>query len=174
VLLSWHIAETREEARRQARDGLMRWNNEYIHETLKRPGSVRFEDPDEAVDQTAFSSTSSAVIGTPDDLVKQIRPIIQITGGFGTVIGFVHDWANRENTRRSWDLVARYVIPELNGLLDHYRESREFVIGNRGVFEQAGKAVLDNSTATSAALPSTSSRPKAANWCATSPCNAMS
>ena len=78
-----------------------------------------------------------------DDLVKAIRALIPITGGFGTVIGFVHDWANRENTRRSWDLVARYVVPELNGLLDHYRESREFVIGNRGVFEQAGKAVLD-------------------------------
>jgi len=68
---------------------------------------------------------------------------VEITGGFGTVIGFVHDWANRENTRRSWDLVARYVIPEINGLLDHYRASREFVIGNRGVFEQAGRAVLD-------------------------------
>ena len=37
------------------------------------------------------------------------------SGGFGTVVGFVHDWANRENTMRSWDLVARYVIPEING-----------------------------------------------------------
>lgn len=143
VLLSWHIAETREQARREAGEGLMRWNNEYVFETLKRPGSKFFNSPDEAVDETAFVPGAASVIGTPDDLVKAIRALIPITGGFGTVIGFVHDWANRENTRRSWDLVARYVIPELNGLLDHYRESREFVIGNRGVFEQAGKAVLD-------------------------------
>jgi limonene 1,2-monooxygenase len=143
VLLSWHIAETREQARREAGEGLMRWNNEYVFETLKRPGSKLFRSPDEAVDETAFVPGAASVIGTPDDLVKAIRALIPITGGFGTVIGFVHDWANRENTRRSWDLVARYVIPELNGLLDHYRESREFVIGNRGVFEQAGKAVLD-------------------------------
>ncbi|MBU6272461.1 MAG: LLM class flavin-dependent oxidoreductase [Betaproteobacteria bacterium] len=143
VLLSWHIAETREQARREAGEGLMRWNNEYVFETLKRPGSKFFNSPDEAVDETAFVPGAASVIGTPDDLVKAIRALIPITGGFGTVIGFVHDWANRENTRRSWDLVARYVIPELNGMLDHYRESREFVIGNRGVFEQAGKAVLD-------------------------------
>jgi limonene 1,2-monooxygenase len=55
----------------------------------------------------------------------------------------VHDWANRENTRRSWDLVARYVIPELNGMLDQYRESRAHVVANRESFELAGRAVLN-------------------------------
>jgi limonene 1,2-monooxygenase len=28
------------------------------------------------------------------------------------VLGFAHDWANTEATKRSWDLVARYVMPE--------------------------------------------------------------
>ena len=142
VLMSWHIAETREQARKEARDGLMRWNNEYVHGTLKRPGSKFFDNPDQAVDETAFSETSSAVIGTPDDLVAAIHRLVELTGGFGTVIGFVHDWANRENTLRSWDLVARYVIPEVNHLLREYRESREFVVNNREVFERAGQAVL--------------------------------
>lgn len=143
VLLSWHIAETREQARKEAGEGLMRWNNEYIHETLQRPGSKRFTSPEQAVDETAFVPGAATVIGTPDDLILAARSLLELTGGFGTLIGFVHDWANRENTRRSWDLVARYVIPELNGLLERYRASREFVIGNRGVFEQAGKAVLN-------------------------------
>jgi len=143
VLLSWHIAETREQARKEAGEGLMRWNNEYIHETLQRPGSKLFRSPDEAVDETAFVPGAAAVIGTPDDLIKAVRGLMELTGGFGTLVGFVHDWANRENTRRSWDMVARYVIPELNGMLERYRASREFVIGNRGVFEQAGKAVLN-------------------------------
>jgi len=40
VLLSWHIAETREKARAQARDGLMRHHNEYITGTLQRPGAA--------------------------------------------------------------------------------------------------------------------------------------
>jgi len=143
VMLSWHIAETREQARREAGEGLMRWNNEYILETLQRPGTKRFTSADQAVDETAFVPGAAAVIGTPDDLIEAIRKLIPLTGGFGTVIGFVHDWANREHTKRSWDMVARYVIPELNGMMDRYRESREFVINNRSAFEQAGKAVMN-------------------------------
>ncbi|MGD8418326.1 MAG: hypothetical protein PVH91_14800, partial [Pseudomonadales bacterium] len=65
-----------------------------------------------------------------------------LTGGFGTVIGFVNDWANPEATRRSWDMVARYVIPEVNGMLDSYRESQDYVINHREVFERAGQAVI--------------------------------
>ena len=142
VMLSWHIAETREQARREAGEGLMRWNNEYILETLQRPNTKRFTSAGQAVDETAFVPGAATVIGTPDDLIAAIRKLIPLTGGFGTVIGFVHDWANREHTKRSWDMVARYVIPELNGMMDRYRESREFVINNRSAFEQAGKAVM--------------------------------
>src|SRR5499433_3152611 len=69
VLLSWHIAETRERARAEARDGLLRHHNEYITATLQRPGAKAFSSPDEAVDRTAFAPGSVATIGTPDDLV---------------------------------------------------------------------------------------------------------
>ncbi len=142
VLLSWHIAETREEARRQAGPGLMRHHNEYIHGTLQRPGSKPFTDPDQAVDMTAFGPGAVATIGTPDDLVAKIKDVLKISGGFGTVVGFVHDWANPENTMRSWDLVARYVVPEINGYLNELRKSREFVVNNREYFERAKDAVM--------------------------------
>jgi limonene 1,2-monooxygenase len=142
VLMSWHIAETREEARAQAGPGLMHWHNEYTVGTLMRPGAAVFKSPDEAVDQTAFVDGAAAVIGTPDDLIAAIRKLSASAGGFGTVLGFAHDWANRENTARSWDLVARYVIPEINGLLEGYRTSRQYVIDNREWFERAGQAVL--------------------------------
>ena len=142
VVLNWHIAETRQKAREQARDGLMRHNNEYTIGTLAGGTGVTYKTPDEAVDGVAFSDVSTAVIGTPDDLVARIREMVEITGGFGCVIGFAHDWANREDTLRSWDLVARYVMPEVNGLLDDYRESNKFVIANRGTWERAGDAVV--------------------------------
>jgi limonene 1,2-monooxygenase len=67
---------------------------------------------------------------------------MQVSGGVGTIIGFVHDWANPENTRRSWDMVARYVIPEINGYVKGLRESQKFLIENRAVFERAGQAVM--------------------------------
>ncbi|WIM09654.1 LLM class flavin-dependent oxidoreductase [Enhydrobacter sp.] len=142
VLLNWHIAETRDKAIEEARHGLMRWHNEYVHGTLQRPGSTPFRSPDDAIEQTAFASGSAAVIGTPDDLVKMIRSVYEKSGGFGTVVGFVHDWANIENTFRSWDLVARYVVPEVNGYVAKLRQSQKFLIENRGVFERANQAVM--------------------------------
>ncbi len=141
IVISWHIAETREKAREQARDGLMHHHNEYVIKTLAGGEGPTFDSPDEAVDATAFSDESTAVIGTPDDLVERIRSLQEVTGGFGCVIGFVHDWANREDTLRSWDMVARYVVPEVNGMLDSYRESNDFVNNNRGTWQRAGEAI---------------------------------
>ena len=142
VLLSWHIAETREKAREEAKRGLMRHHNEYITATLQRPGAKPFKTPDDAVDATAFSDSAAATIGTPDDLVQRIKSVLEVSGGFGTVVGFVHYWANPENTIRSWDMVARYVVPEINGYLKGLRTSRQYLVENRAVFERAGQAVM--------------------------------
>lgn len=38
-------------------------------------------------------------------------------------------------------MVARYVVPEVNRLLNDYRESNQFVIENRDALERAGEAV---------------------------------
>src|SRR3954454_19087854 len=142
VLLSWHIAETREKAIEEAREGLLRHHNEYIVGTLQRPGAKPFKNTDEAIEKTAYSEAAAATIGTPDDLVARIKSVLEISGGFGTVVGFVHDWANPENTARSWDMVARYVVPEINGHLRKLRESQHFVATNRGVFDRAKEAIM--------------------------------
>ena len=142
VLMSWHIAETREQAYREAGAGLMRWHNEYNVGTLMRPGLEPFRSVDDALEKSAIGENASAAIGTPDDLVKAIKRVMTISGGAGAIVGFAHDWANAENTGRSWDMVARYVIPEINGFLDGLRKSQRFVIENRGVFERAGQAIM--------------------------------
>ena len=143
IVLSWHIAESREEAIAQSKDGLFHWHNEYNVGTLQRPGVGPFQTPNEGIEKTAYSEGATAVIGTPDDLIKRLRELKELTGGFGVVIGFVHDWANRENTMKSWDLVMRYVAPEMNGMLDSYRESREFVVNNREFFQRAQQGILN-------------------------------
>jgi limonene 1,2-monooxygenase len=160
VLLSWHIAETREKARAEARDGLLRHHNEYITATLQRPGAKPFKTGDEAVDMTAFSDNAAATIGTPDDLVERIKSVIDVSGGFGTVVGFVHDWANPENTMRSWDMVARYVVPQINGYMKELYKSRDFVANNREYFNRAREAVMakiNENEAAAAALSITKS-----------------
>ena len=103
------------------------------------------------MDKTAFVPGAVATIGTPDDLVERIKSVLDISGGFGTVVGFVHDWANPENTMRSWDMVARYVVPEINGYLAGLRTSREFVANNREYFNRAREAVMAKITENPAA-----------------------
>jgi limonene 1,2-monooxygenase len=109
---------------------------------LQRPGAKAFKNTDEAIEKTAYSEAAAATIGTPDDLVARIRSVLEVSGGFGTVVGFVHDWANPENTARSWDMVARYVVPEINGYLAGLRRSQHFVATERAVFDRAKEAIM--------------------------------
>ena len=134
VLMAWHLAETREQAIAEAAHGLHRWHNEYNVEILGRPGAVHFDDPYALVDDVSSGGTNgagAAVIGTPDDAVDAIRRLLDNVGGFGVVLGFAHDWASREATLRSWDLFARYVIPELNGYLVPLRGSAAYLSTNK-------------------------------------------
>ena len=142
VVLNWYIAETRDKAREEARDGLMRWNNEYTVGTLSAGKGNIYKTADDAVDAMAFSKGSSIVIGTADDLVERILELTEVTGGFGTVLGFVHDWATRSNNLKNWDLVARYVIPKVNNELGPMHESSLYVRENRDVWSRATKAVV--------------------------------
>src|SRR5207248_10311269 len=97
---------------------------------------------EDAVEKTAGGEAAASTIGTPDDLVKTIKHLIEVSGGVGSIVGFAHDWANPENTRRSWDMVARYVVPEINGYLASLRTSQKFVVNNREYFNRARQAVL--------------------------------
>jgi limonene 1,2-monooxygenase len=134
VLMSWHLAETREQAQREALHGLQRWHNEYNVHVLGRPGATRVDDARELLARSTGDGGGggTAVVGTPDDLVAAIRQLQELTGGFGVVVGFAHDWADREATLRSWELAARYVVPEINGLTRNLRASADFLHDNQG------------------------------------------
>jgi limonene 1,2-monooxygenase len=134
VMMAWHIAETREQAKAEAMLGLQKWHNEYNVKVLGRPGAQWVDDPEELYAQVAQGGAEgggAAVIGTPDDLVEAILNLQELTGGFGVVLGFSHDWANVEATRRSWDLVARYVVPAVNGQLRAQIASADYVAANK-------------------------------------------
>ncbi len=146
VMMAFHLAETREQARNEAVDGLQRWHNEYNVWTLGRPNAKVVDDKWKLLDATTGDGAigaGAAVIGTPDDLVAGIRHLQEVTGGFGVVLGFAHDWANREATLRSWDLVARYVIPEINNMTAGLRESQAYLNANQTeLMAGASKAVV--------------------------------
>ena len=146
VLMSWHLAETREQARNEAVHGLQRWHNEYNVRILGRPGANYVDDPWQLLDEITGNGAvgaGAAVVGTPDDLIAAIENLQQLTGGFGVVLGFAHDWANREATMRSWELAARYVVPAINGIVRPMQESADYVEANKAtLMAGAGAAVM--------------------------------
>jgi limonene 1,2-monooxygenase len=134
VLMSWHLAESRKDAEKEAKLGLQRWHNEYNVDVLGRPGATRVEDADQLLAATTgrgAEGAGAAVIGTPDELVKAIRNLQDVTGGFGVVLGFAHDWASREATFRSWELFARFVVPEINGYVRGQQASASYLTNNK-------------------------------------------
>lgn len=134
VLMSWHLADSKKRAEKEAQAGLQRWHNDYNVHVLGRPGATRVEDADDLLAQTTgrgASGAGAAVIGTPDELVSAIRSLQEVTGGFGVVLGFAHDWADREATLRSWELFARFVAPEINGLTRNQQRSADYLHDNK-------------------------------------------
>jgi limonene 1,2-monooxygenase len=56
-------------------------------------------------------------------------------GGFGGVLFRAHEWANREQTLRSYELFARYVMP-------HFQGSLETITGSNGWARENRKQVF--------------------------------
>jgi len=125
--------------------GLQKWHNEYNVKVLGRPGAQWVDDPEELfaqVTQGGAEGGGAAVVGTPDDLIEAVMNLQEVTGGFGVVLGFAHDWANVENTRRSWDLVARYVVPAVNGTIRPQIASAEYVAERKGELMAGASAAI--------------------------------
>lgn len=109
-----HIAETRAQALEDVREGGARHLLEYVEATTGRPCPVP-GPPEKIVEQMA--ETGAWVIGTPDDLVEVIGMLREASGGFGTVLLWGHEWAPWPAVKRSYDLIARYVMPRVQGTL---------------------------------------------------------
>ena len=59
-----------------------------------------------------LTSSGLACIGTPDDCIRHFERLWQgSNGGFGAVLLLAHNWADWEATKRSYELMARYVHP---------------------------------------------------------------
>ncbi len=118
VAIFMHLAETRDRARDDVRFGLDAWAG-YAKEVLPF-GPI----PPEVTDIYEFlMENHGAVIGTPDDAIRQIERAQAGSGGFGVVLLMANDWAEREAGLRSYELFARHVVPHFQGRLAARRES---------------------------------------------------
>ena len=126
-----HIAESREQARKDVKFGLPRFLH-YFQKVVALPGIPETGDADYCLD--AMVDAGFVVCGEPDDLVKQIARLEEQTGGFGAFLVTTHDWANREATHRSFDLLARFVMPKFQDATAWTQRSMNWVSENRTPF----------------------------------------
>ena len=76
----------------------------------------------------------TSIVGTPDDMIAALERLQDATGGFGGFMVLANDWADRERTLNSYELIARYVIPHFSGMLDPLRSSYDMVAGNKRAY----------------------------------------
>jgi limonene 1,2-monooxygenase len=112
LVLPVHLAESRREAREQARMGAGRYLREYSEGTNgRRPV---FDGPlDKVIDFMA--DAGFWIVGTPDDCVEGIKRLEERSGGYGGFLVQTVDWAPRDTMLHSYELLARYVMPQFQG-----------------------------------------------------------
>tara|TARA_Y100000588_G_C14071432_1_gene845954 strand:+ start:164 stop:1018 length:855 start_codon:yes stop_codon:yes gene_type:complete len=126
VVVVMHLADDKERALREIHEGERRETLSYFADTLGRPPG-RSDDP--IRDGVKMGTT---LVGDPDVAIKGIENLLELSnGGFGGVMFRAHEWANREQTMRSYELFARYVIPHFQGSLNTLYASNKFTRENR-------------------------------------------
>lgn len=128
-----HLAETRREALDSAREGAARYLLDYAEAVTGRPRPVP-GPRDRIIEQMV--ENGSWIVGTPDDAIAAIDTLRERSGGFGGLLVWGNEWAPREAILRSYELLARHVIPRYQGSLDGIWASNAVA---RSRSEQAGR-----------------------------------
>jgi limonene 1,2-monooxygenase len=85
-----------------------------------------------------------ALVGTPDEVIKRIDDIVEASGGgFGGLLVLAHEWASREKTLHSYEMLARYVMPKFQGTVDPIAYSQNWTSERKeGLFQSSVQAIL--------------------------------
>jgi limonene 1,2-monooxygenase len=136
-----HIAETRAQAYENARFGFERYLG-YLNNNQPRFIVPTGKDPLEWFVESRFG-----VCGTPDDAIALIERLQDKQGQFGAMLHQAHNWADFEQTKRSYELYARYVMPHFSKLNQARAASYQWCGDNRDEFSAkrnaAAKAMFD-------------------------------
>jgi limonene 1,2-monooxygenase len=147
VVVNVHVADEDERALREVQRGERHETITYFEETLGRPPG-RADDP--LRDGVKMGTT---LVGSPETVIRGIERLLGYSqGGFGGVLFRAHEWADREQTLRSYELFARYVMPRFQGSLDPILGSNEWARSNRRTIfgpnvEAVRRAFLDSGRA---------------------------
>jgi limonene 1,2-monooxygenase len=123
-----HIAETRDKAIDQVRHGYERYLDYIRNQSEHLKDSPAHKTLDELIE------TKEVVVGTPDDAIEQVRRLEAKVPDFGCLLVLDKNWADTADKKRSLEMLARYVLPAINGDNRLRQESFDWARANREGF----------------------------------------
>lgn len=136
-----HLAPTREQAYKDVEYGLVDWAVYFQRVGAVPQLQIEGSTVRELID--VFNGAGLGVIGTPEDAVAQITRLQDRSEGFGTYLLIGHDWADPRATSLSYELFARWVMPEFQGTMDSVRRSRRHSIDTHDALSAAQAAAIE-------------------------------
>ena len=134
------LAESKKEAIEQARIKAGQYQRGYFEEALGNPSL--FDGPaDRIVD--AMVDKGAWCVGTPDDLIQYIHRLDENSGGFGGLLIQATEWGTREQVFRSYELLARYVMPHFQGTMTSLSESYQWMVDTKDELQALRKRSLE-------------------------------
>ena len=140
LVLHVHLADTKAEAIEQVRIGASKYQNDYFANTIGH--DLDYDGPienivDDKVEKGVW------VVGTPEDLIAKINELEKESGGIGGIMFQVTEWGTREQVLHSYELIARYVIPQFNGSLENLEKSQLWSSNMKDRLATIRQSVLD-------------------------------
>ncbi len=138
LVMPVYLAESRQEAFREARKGAAIWLTEYFHETLGQP--LPDASPERIIDEMVDRGVW--IVGSPDDCIARMQQLEELSGGYGGLLVTVAEWTSREKMLHSYELLARYVAPHFQGSLTGLETSRDWARDNVQLLDDMRKGSI--------------------------------
>ena len=135
-----HLAEDRQQALDEARLGGGRFFREYSGGNFLR--KVGFDGPLESI-VDYMADNGWWIVGTPDDCIEGIKKLGEQSGGFGGFLVQAIDWAPREKILHSFELLARYVMPQFQGSVVSTAASAQWTADRKEVLGSARTRAIE-------------------------------
>jgi len=125
VVGSFHLADTREEARKAVQYG---WDDYVEYLNIMRPPNPNDKNAAASIEQVI--GQRGGIVGTVDDAIEALEKLWDDTGGFGTLLLIGAQWMEHEAQKRSYELFMRYVLPKFTGQNRRREQSMQWMKDN--------------------------------------------
>ncbi len=120
-----HVAESRQQALDECRERFPKFYGLPLL-GVSLNGTNEHQLPEESV------AVGGAIIGTPDEAIAAIEELQRGSGGFGGFLHAMFGLTSRDAMLRSFELIARHVMPHFQGQFETMHANREWVVATNG------------------------------------------